>query len=116
MYQFFWVSNEISKQLDEINDTPQPKFKDYDNLKNDECPGDLEKWKKFNDLENKYAEIFKLARKFEGLRRNFGVHASGILAMPLTITDMVPVRIADGVRVALFTGPEVEEMNCVKLD
>lgn len=112
----FAESNEISKKLDEILDTPQPKFKDYDNLKNEENQGDLEKWKKFNELETKYSEIFKLARKFEGLKRNFGVHASGILVMPMPVTDMMPIRIADGVSVCLYTGPEVEELNCVKCD
>ena len=112
----FAESNEISKQLDEINDMPQPKFKDYDNLKNDENPGDLERWKKFDALEKKYSNVFRLARKFEGLKRNFGVHASGILAMPLPITDMIPTRFIDGESVCLYTGPEVEELNLIKLD
>ena len=112
----FAESNEISKQLDEINDTPQPKFKDYDNLKNNENPGDIERWKKFDALEKKYCNIFRLARKFEGLKRNFGVHASGILAMPIPITDMIPTRVIDGESVCLYTGPEVEELNLIKLD
>ena len=112
----FVESNNISKALDEINDAPQPKFADYDNLKNDENFGDLERWKKFHELEEKYSEVFRLARKFEGLKRNFGVHASGILAMPITVTDMIPTRIADGISVCLYTGPEVEELGCVKCD
>lgn len=110
----FEESNNISKAIDNIPvEAPQPKFKDYDNLKNDECPGDYKKWKEFNELEEKYAEIFRLARKFEGLARNFGVHASGILAMPIPVTDMFPTRVADGVSVCLMTGPEIEECNCV---
>ena len=108
----FNESNAITKQIDEINDTPQPKFKDFDNLKED----DPENWKKFDALEKKYPEVFRLARKFEGVRRQFGVHASGILAMPIPINEMVPTRVADGVRVALYTGPEVEEQNLLKLD
>lgn len=112
----FVESNNISKALDEINDTPQPKFADYDNLQNNENPGDIERWKKFNELEKRYSEVFRLARKFEGLKRNFGVHASGILVMPLPVTDMIPTRIADGVSVCLYTGPEVEELQAVKCD
>lgn len=112
----FVESNNISKALDEINDTPQPKFADYDNLQNNENPGDLERWKKFHELEERYSEVFRLARKFEGLKRNFGVHASGILVMPMAVIDMIPTRIADGVSVCLYTGPEVEELQAVKCD
>ena len=79
-------------------------------------PGDLERWKKFDALEKKYSNVFRLARKFEGLKRNFGVHASGILVMPFPVTDMMPTRIADGVSVCLYTGPEVEELQAVKCD
>lgn len=112
----FSESNNISKILDEINDTPQPKFTDYDNLKNNENPGDLAKWERFNNLEQKYSEVFRLARKFEGLKRNFGVHASGILVMPVEVNQMIPTRTADGISVSLYTGPEIEELNGVKVD
>ena len=112
----FVESNNISKRLDEINDTPQPKFADYDNLQNNENPDDLERWKKFNELEKEYSEVFRLARKYEGLKRNFGVHASGILVMPLDVTDMIPTRVSDGISVCLYTGPEVEEASICKLD
>ena len=112
----FSESNNISKVLDEINDTPQPKFSDYDNLKNNENPGDLAKWERFNSLEKKYSEVFRLARKFEGLKRNFGVHASGILVMPIEVNKMIPTRTADGISVSLYTGPEIEELNGVKVD
>lgn len=108
----FEDANNISKELDKILDIPQPKFKDFDELKET----DENAWKAFNKLEEENKEIFRLARKFEGLKRNFGVHASGMLAMPIPITDMVPLRVADGVRVSLYTGPEVEQCGLVKLD
>ena len=112
----FDTMNGITKQLDEILDIPQPKFKDFDNLKESDNPNDIEAWKKFDKLEQKNEEIFRLARRFEGLHRNFGVHASGILAMPIPVNEMVPTRIADGVRVALYTGPELEELQLLKID
>jgi len=112
----FETMNNISKQLDEIMDKPQPKFKDYDALKDSDNENERKNWERFNKLETDNEEIFRLARKFEGLRRNFGVHASGILAMPMPVNEMIPTRISDGVRVCLYTGPEVEELNCVKLD
>ena len=112
----FETMNNISKELDKILDIPQPKFKDFDALKDSDNANEREAWKEFNKLESENAEIFRLARKFEGLKRNFGVHASGILAMPVPITDMVPLRVADGVRVSLYTGPEVETCGLIKLD
>ncbi len=112
----FDTMNNISKQLDEILDAPQPKFKDFDALKDSDNKNEVEAWKKFNQLEEDNKEIFRLARKFEGLHRNFGVHASGILAMPIPVNDMYPSRIADGVRVCLYTGPEIEETGSIKCD
>lgn len=112
----FDTMNDITKQIDEILDTPQPKFKDFDNLKDSDNANEREAWKKFNKLEEDNYEIFRLARKFEGLHRNFGVHASGILAMPIPVNDMVPTRVADGVRVCLYTGPELEELRLLKID
>lgn len=112
----FDTMNNIAKQLDEVLDAPQPKFKDFDALKDSDNKNEVEAWKKFNQLEEDNKEIFRLARKFEGLHRNFGVHASGILAMPMPVNDMVPTRVADGVRVCLYTGPELEELNLLKID
>ncbi len=112
----FDTMNALSKQIDEINIKPQPDFKDYDDLKDSDNPAEQSDWEKFHKLELENREIFRLARKFEHLKRNFGVHASGILAMPLTVTDMVPIRYVDGVAVTLYTGPEVESLGLIKLD
>lgn len=112
----FDTMNAISKTIDTVMDKPQPKFKDYDALKNSDNPNERESWKIFDKLEQENKELFRLARKFEGLKRNFGVHASGVLAMPIAVEDLMPTRVADGVKVCLFTGPEVEELNCVKCD
>lgn len=112
----FDTMNQLSKQIDEINIKPQPDFKDYDELKNSESQSERNDWEKFHKLEIENKELFRLARKFEHLKRNFGVHASAILAMPKPITDMVSVRYVDGIAVTLYTGPEVEELNLVKLD
>ena len=112
----FETTNNISKELDKILDIPQPKFKDFDALKDSDNENERKAWKEFHKLESENAEIFRLARKFEGLKRNFGVHASGILIMPVPITDMAPLREVDGVKVCLYTGPELEEINLLKID
>ncbi len=112
------VSDEISKAIDTIKVKPQPKFKDYDDLKDSANPTERSMWETFNNLEKKYPEIFRLARAFEGSPRSFGVHASGILVTPMPIDDLVPTRVdsSTGVTVTLFTGPQVEAQNLVKCD
>lgn len=110
--------NALSKIIDDFKDVvpPQPKFKHYDALKdgNETEKSLYSKWQKL-EAENK--ELFRLARAFEGLKRNFGVHASGILAMPCRVDDYFPTRTdADGVTITLFTGTECEELGTAKLD
>lgn len=113
----FDIMNAITKKLDEVLDTPQPKFKDYDELKNSDDINNQKKWKIFNELEEENEELFRLARAFEGLKRNFGVHASGVLAMPIPVTDIMPTRVApDGTVVTLYSGTQVEDINAIKLD
>lgn len=114
----FKVMNNLSRSIDEMEDAvpPQPKFKDYDNLKNGNVQ-EKQLWNKWNKLEQENKELFRLARNFEGLKRNFGVHASGILAMPCKVTDYFPTRKDDhGVTITLFTGTQCEELGTAKLD
>lgn len=121
--------NNINKTIDEITDSaPSIKFKDLDGYLKDANQaledGEENTYKKykskydeFKKLENNYPELFRLARKFEGTPRNMGVHASGILVMPCDVTDYFPTRTdKEGVRIALFTGPELESLGAIKLD
>lgn len=96
---------------------PQPSFTDYDKLKDSPVELEREQWKTFNDIENKYPEIFKLARNFEGCKRGFGVHASAYLVMPIPITDVFPTRRdkESGVTVTLYPGTTIEELGGVGL-
>lgn len=110
--------NLLSKEIDKFEGSvpPQPKFKDYDSLKdgNETEKSLYAKWKK---LETENKEIFRLARAFEGLKRNFGVHASGVLAMPCRVDDYFPTRTDEnGIMITLFTGTECEELGTAKLD
>lgn len=43
-------------------------------------------------------------------------HASGVLVMPCPVTDYFPTRTVDGIRIALFTGPQLESLGAIKLD
>lgn len=114
----FEKMNILSKQIDDFEDVvpPQPKFKDYDALK-DGNESEKSLYKKWQKLESENKELFRLARNFEGLKRNFGVHASGILAMPCRVDDYFPTRTDEnGVMITLFTGVECEELGTAKLD
>ena len=105
----------ITKDLDEIMGNPAGgfEFEDLDKLK-DENP---DAYAKFQAIEQANAELFRLARVFEGTPRNTGVHASGILVTPMPVTDVTPVVYnKDGDAVTLFPKEPIEESNFVKLD
>lgn len=125
----FGEMNKLTKKIDEITDeAPGIKFKDLDGYKTDaeealsegnqKLYDDLiAKYNEVQALESRYPELFRLARKFEGTPRNMGSHASGILAMPCPVTDYFPVRVdKGGIKVALFTGPQLESLGAIKLD
>lgn len=115
---FDLVNNQICKKIDEINiDQTTPTFKDYDSLK-DGNDNEQKQWIEFNKLEKQNKELFRLARAFEGIPRNFGVHASGILVTPCDVNDYVPTRLDKntGVTITLYTGPQLEEYNFIKYD
>lgn len=113
----FSIMNSITKKIDEITDSaPSISFKDFDKLAKGENKGDLEKYKMFVDLENEYPEMFRLARAFEGTPRNMGVHASGILVTPMPVNDLFPTRTVEGVKVTLYTGPQLEQCKAIKYD
>lgn len=108
----FDVMNRISKEIDEILDVPSLKFKHLDKLKEE----DPAAWERFNKLEEENKEIFRLARRFEGVPRQMGVHASGVLVTPMPVTDLFPTRVKDGVSVTLYTGEQLEALNAIKFD
>lgn len=113
----FSTMNAISKAITEItDDAPSIKFKDLDNLADSEEEKDLINYRKFIEIEEQYPELFRLARRFEGTKRNAGIHASGVLVTPMPISDLFPTRTVDGVKVTLYTGPQLEECKAIKYD
>lgn len=111
----FSLANKISKKISELtDDAPGISFKTLDGLKET----NPDRYIEFKKLEEENAEIFRLARRFEGSKRNFGVHASGLLVTPCPVNDIFPTRLdkETGVKVTLYTGPQVEECNGVKYD
>lgn len=110
----YMTMDSISKAIDEISDDPGLSFKMLDELGEGE-EANPAAYAKFCELEEANKEIFRLARAFEGIPRNMGVHASGILVTPVPVTDYFPVKYQDGLATALYEGPTLEHLGAVNL-
>jgi DNA polymerase-3 subunit alpha len=64
------------------------------------------------------AELMALARALEGLARNVGMHAGGVLIAPGKLTDFTPLYSAEGsgAMVSQFDKDDVEKAGLVKFD
>ena len=77
-----------------------------------------EELKQFLDQDDEAAEIWGMALQLEGVSRNCGKHAGGVVIAPTIITDFSPVYCDDsgcGV-VTQFDKNDVEEAGLVKFD
>ena len=77
-----------------------------------------EELKQFLDHDDEAAEIWSMALQLEGVSRNCGKHAGGVVIAPTIITDFSPVYCDDtgaGV-VTQFDKNDVEEAGLVKFD
>ena len=70
------------------------------------------------DSEEEIAELWSLAEKLEGLTRNVGMHAGGVLIAPGKLTDFCPLYAAAGADsvVSQFDKDDVEKAGLVKFD
>ncbi len=68
--------------------------------------------------EEEVRELLALAEKVEGLTRNVGMHAGGVLIAPGKLTDFCPLYVADGSdsAVSQFDKDDVEAVGLVKFD
>jgi DNA polymerase III subunit alpha len=67
--------------------------------------------------EEELNELWTLAIKLEGLTRNVGMHAGGVLIAPGKLTDFCPLYSADGgATVSQFDKDDVEKAGLVKFD
>jgi len=70
------------------------------------------------EREEDVRELFELARKLEGLTRNVGMHAGGVLIAPGKLTDFCPLYNAEGsdAVVSQLDKDDVEKIGLVKFD
>jgi DNA polymerase III subunit alpha len=75
----------------------------------------------FNDrrkAEDEVDKLLELALKLEGITRNVGMHAGGVLIAPGPLTDFTPLYVADGSEsfVSQYDKDDVEAVGLVKFD
>ena len=100
----FAEANELTKNFDD-----GITWKDIDAMEGEEK-------KAIDLLEEKYAEIFRVARALDGVKRNCGVHAGGFIATPMEVNNFVPTRTSKGRKVSMWDKNEVEEAGLCKID
>lgn len=69
--------------------------------------------------EEELSELWALAKKLEGLTRNIGMHAGGVLIAPGKLTDFCPLYKASGEdspTVSMYDKDDVEQIGLVKFD
>lgn len=108
----FAESTSITKRIDDLLNVPDLSFKMLDDLQ-EEDENLFDKWV---TLQSEYPEVIRLARAFEGIPRNYGVHAGGVLITPTAINDTFPTRTIDGRKVTVWDKNVVEEAGGVKYD
>ncbi|MBB3675597.1 DNA polymerase III subunit alpha [Modestobacter versicolor] len=64
------------------------------------------------------AEVIDQARKLEGLKRQWGVHAAGVIIGRYPLIDSIPImrREADGAIITQFDYPTCETLGLLKMD
>jgi DNA polymerase III subunit alpha len=71
-----------------------------------------------NDNEDEVRQLLELAQRVEGLTRNVGMHAGGVLIAPGKLTDFCPLYAQgdDGGVVSQYDKDDVEAVGLVKFD
>jgi DNA polymerase III subunit alpha len=77
-----------------------------------------EELKRLYDSEAEVRELIELARSLEGLARNAGTHAGGVVIAPSILTDFTPLYCEEGggTPVTQFDKDDVEAAGLVKFD
>ena len=79
---------------------------------------DSEELRAFVDQNDEVAEIMDMAFKLEGVVRNVGKHAGGVVIAPTRLTDFTPLYVdeSSGGLVSQFDKDDVESAGLVKFD
>ncbi len=85
---------------------------------------DAERYKEASDIralidtDDQSARVFETARGIENLKRQWGVHAAGVLMSAEPLIDVLPImkREDDGAIITQFDQPPLEDLGLLKMD
>lgn len=89
------------------------------NITLDDAMAEVPEFRAAVENDDEYKEILRIARPLEGLTRNLGMHAGGVLIAPGKLTDFCPLYNSDGRpenTISQFDKKDVENVGLVKFD
>jgi DNA polymerase-3 subunit alpha len=88
------------------------------NVSLDQALAEVPELRERYEKEEEVKELIDLARKLEGMTRNVGMHAGGVLIAPGKLTDFCPLYCAEGSDsvVSQLDKDDVEKVGLVKFD
>lgn len=89
------------------------------NITLEEAIAEVPEFKDAIENDDEYKEIIRIAKPLEGLTRNLGMHAGGVLIAPGKLTDFCPLYNSDGRpenTISQFDKKDVENVGLVKFD
>jgi DNA polymerase-3 subunit alpha len=89
--------------------------------KEEEAKSRYKEGQEFRDListDEDSAKTFELARGLEGLKRQWGVHAAGVIMSAEPLLDVIPImkREDDGAIITQFDQPPCDDLGLLKMD
>lgn len=79
---------------------------------------EAEEFRQMHDSDHEIQNVVSLARGLEGLKRQWGVHAAGIIMSSEPLIDVIPImrREQDGAIITQFDQPTSESLGLIKMD
>ncbi|YAL84393.1 DNA polymerase III subunit alpha [Dermacoccaceae bacterium W4C1] len=80
--------------------------------------GEGTEFRQLVETEKHFGEVVDTAKGLEGLKRQWGVHAAGVIMSSEPLVDVIPImrRLQDGQVITQFDYPSCENLGLVKMD
>ncbi|MEP7764882.1 DNA polymerase III subunit alpha [Sanguibacter sp. 25GB23B1] len=79
---------------------------------------EAEEFRQVHAADPEAQRVVELAKGIEGLKRQWGVHAAGVIMSSDPLIDIIPImrRLQDGAVITQFDYPKCEELGLIKMD
>ncbi|EPH02731.1 DNA polymerase III, alpha subunit [Propionibacterium sp. oral taxon 192 str. F0372] len=113
----FAVGEKITKAMPPAimgKDVPLSQLFNPDHARYDEG----KEFRELYEADSEVAQVVDTAKGIEGLKRQWGVHACGVIVSKVPLTDVIPImkREQDGAIITQFEYPKAEALGLVKMD